>query len=759
MKILHIGDVHLGSRLQNNSRNGELEKVFKFLVEMVKEEKIEAVLFAGDVFDNGRPSTESQELYYSFLLRLYKEGCKQVVVIAGNHDYSEFLEAPKGILKEMNIHVIGKAVPDNLAQEVIPVGNAGFPDAIVCAVPYLHHGDVMGLLPDGESGESRDEAFDMGVAEHYRRVFDIADKMRGGRNIPIIGMGHLYAKGSTFATKDSRRSVGSLQSINIDDFGAGFDYMALGHIHKPQSVCGHDNWRYAGSLLPMTIQENPYVTQVVMIDTSDIAHPQGIELPDSCFHKMALIKGDMDELRKQLKELREKGDDIWVKAVYAGEENLLNWSIDLSLEMRESCVQIVDTAIQRPTPAETRTIDDAHEMSLANLSPLDVFNNYLDKKTDVPEEQRKSLRELFEQSMKKVYDPSQTVEKAAREVAGVMKFKRLYIKNVNSLYGENLIDFEDGAFGDGIFLISGKTGSGKSSILDAICLALYGCTPRVKVITANRDSVMSDGQNEMCAELTFSIGNDVYRASFHHKRTINAKEPFQATEHLLAKNGQQLPIKNTEVRKKIIELIGLDDGQFTRCVLLAQGSFDAFLKSGISERSNILKKITGTDVYSKIAAQICEDYKREDEQFKLDSKFLEDGDKPLEQNELDALLKSCEDVSKELERIQADLDNCNKTEQLFNDIEDGEKKLEEAEMALDAAKKAMDDAKPMFEQLTAARRAQNCEQNYNDWKKQADECKRIESEISKLAHAQKDLEESLERPMRKGVLRRMQLMS
>ena len=746
MKILHIGDVHLGSRLDNNGRNEELEKVFKFLVGKVLDEKIAAVLIAGDVFDNGHPTTASQKLYYGFLMDLWQAGCRQIVIIAGNHDYPEFLEAPKEILERINIHVIGKVVPDNLEQEVIALGDASTPDAIVCAVPYLHIGDVRGLVPEGESGEARDMAFDMGVAEHYRKVFNIADKMRGGRRIPVIGMGHLYAKGSSFATKNTTKSIGNEKPVSIEEFGGSFDYMALGHIHKPQCVAGHDNWRYAGSLLPMSIQENPYATQVLMLDTADITHPQGIEVPDSCVHKMMLVKGDMDELRGKLKELREAGEDVWVKAVYTGKENLPNWSVDLAMELRETCVQIVEKGVERQETVQKPPVGGENDDTpLENLTPLEVYDNHMSKRTDVSEEQKKTLRELFVQAMTKVYDPSQTVEKAAREVAGVMKFKRLFIKNVNSLYGENLIDFEDRAFSDGIFLISGNTGAGKSSILDAICLALYGRTPRVKSISASTDSVMSDGQDEMCAELTFSIGDDVYRASFNHKKTSNAKLPFNPTEHFLVKNDQQLPIKNTEVEKKIIELIGLDADQFTRCVLLAQGSFDAFLKSGIAERSSILTKITGTEIYLKIAKQIRDEYKPQEAQYNLVKKTLEDGDKPLSAEELDALKKNCDEVGRELDRGNAELERCNINEQLCKDIEEGKQKLSDAESELEAAQKTLADAKPKFELLATAQRAHNCEQNYNDWKNKSDECVNYEKEIADLANSQKTLEENLQK--------------
>ncbi len=745
MKILHIGDVHLGSKLYGYSRNDELKKVFTFLVGKVHDENIAAVLIAGDVFDNGHPSSLSQKLYYGFLMDLWQAGCRQIVIIAGNHDYPEFLEAPKELLERMNIHIVGRVMPEHLEYEVIALGDASNPAAIVCAVPQLYNSDVRGLVPEGESGETREHAFAKGVAEHYRRVFAIADEMRGGRNIPIIGMGHLYAQGSTFATKDSRRSVGSLQSINIDDFGAGFDYMALGHIHKPQCVAGHDNWRYAGALLPMSIQENPYATQVLMIDTKDITHPNGIELPDGCFHRMMLIKGDMDELRGRFKELRDKGDDVWVKAVYTGEELLPNWSMDLSLELRDSSVHILETDIQRKATGEKSFAEtDVLEAKLSNLTPLDVFNKYMDKKTDVSEEQRKSLKELFAEVMNKEYAPSKTVEKVTA-TAGVMKFKRLYIKNVNSLYGENVIDFEDSAFSDGIFLISGNTGAGKSSILDAICLALYGCTPRVSRISDIQDSVMSDGQREIMAELTFSIGKDTYRASFSHERRLNAQKPFKKPEHRLLKDGKEITVKGRETKAKISELIGLDSEQFTRCVLLAQGSFDAFLKSPIRERSDILTKITGTEVYSKIAEGICDCYDEIKNQYELDERILEEGEKPLSQAELDALQKDCDDSRAEVERIDGELKRCNETDKLFRDIEQSKLNLNSALAEMEATNRTKSEAAADFNRFQAAERAQNCEQAYNDWSNKSKEMDDANAEFSKLISLQNGLEKKCQK--------------
>ena len=155
MKILHIGDIHLGCTLDNQRRHQEFEKAFGFLTEKVRAEHIEAALFSGDVFDNGTPSNDSQNLYYDFLLELQQAGCRQIIAIAGNHDNANFLEAPQGLLRRMNIHVIGKVDPDDLSQEVIALGEEENPAAIVCAVPFLRERDVRSSVPEGESTEGK----------------------------------------------------------------------------------------------------------------------------------------------------------------------------------------------------------------------------------------------------------------------------------------------------------------------------------------------------------------------------------------------------------------------------------------------------------------------------------------------------------------------------------------------------------------------------------------------------------------------------
>ena len=744
MKIMHIGDIHLGCKYREQSRNEEIKKVFDFLVGKVKEEGVEAALLAGDVFDNGLPSSESQGLYYGFLVRLQQAGCRQIIVIAGNHDKPEFLDAPRGLLESLDIHVIGKVDPEHLEQEVIALGDSEAPSAFVCAVPQLYDGDVRGAVPEGEDSQTREQLFAAGVAEHYQNVYAIADSQRKGRSVPIIGMGHLYALGCTFSTKTPQQVVGNLEGVQLENFATGFDYMALGHIHKPQAIPGHDNWHYAGSILPMNIQENMYVTQVILLDTDDMAHPRGLELPDECFHKMKCIKGNVEELEKQLDELRESNASWWVKVVYTGAEQVPNWSIHLRQRMRDSNVFIAETDVQQGTQSESTAgiSPQEEEVEISQLTPEQLFLKQL-QKLGVTDEERKALLELYRSSEAKVLDPSQRQEETARKCAGLMKFKRLYIKNVNSLYGEHLIDFESPEFSKGIFLITGPTGAGKSSILDAICLALYGRTPRVGGITDTKDSVMSEGEDEMMAELTFSVGRDIYRASFQHKRTSDgSKAPYGRVKRSLYRNDVQ--IAETGVNEKIIELIGMNAGQFTRCVLLAQGSFDAFLKSDAKERAAILMKITGTEIYTRIGGQIKQDY----DDIKKDYNQTENNLKGisfLTEGELKELQKQHKIAEAKQKSIQGEITKGREIEGIFKQLEDGEKKEKVATASFEQAENAQKEAAPRRVRLQDAQRAQLCQDAYNAMTAKEREMSTAQTNLTNLVNALNGLEKALKK--------------
>ncbi|RUO22979.1 chromosome segregation protein SMC [Aliidiomarina minuta] len=186
-----------------------------------------------------------------------------------------------------------------------------------------------------------------------------------------------------------------------------------------------------------------------------------------------------------------------------------------------------------------------------------------------------------------------------------MKILNLRLKNLNSLVGEWEIDFTDPAYQtDSIFAITGPTGAGKSTILDAICLALYGTTPRLGKITKSENELMSRQTGACFAEVTFSTASGNYRSYWsQHRSRKKAGEPLQQQKHELAEaeSGKILEEKVSHVPAMVEQLTGMDFKRFTRSMLLAQGSFAAFLTASDDERSSILEQITGTAIYGELS--------------------------------------------------------------------------------------------------------------------------------------------------------------
>ena len=200
-----------------------------------------------------------------------------------------------------------------------------------------------------------------------------------------------------------------------------------------------------------------------------------------------------------------------------------------------------------------------------------------------------------------------------------MKILELRFKNVNSLYGEWVIDFTDPEYvSNGIFALTGPTGAGKSTILDAICLALYGATPRLGKITKSGNEIMSRQTGECYAEVLFESQAGRFRCHWEQRRARKrADGNLQHQEHEIADDATGKPIetKKSLVGGVIEEKTGMDFDRFTRSILLAQGGFDTFLKADAEQKSKILEQITGTAIYSEISRRVHE--RQRDEREKL----------------------------------------------------------------------------------------------------------------------------------------------
>ena len=191
-----------------------------------------------------------------------------------------------------------------------------------------------------------------------------------------------------------------------------------------------------------------------------------------------------------------------------------------------------------------------------------------------------------------------------------MRIHQIRFQNLNSLTGEWSIDLSDPAYlSDGIFAITGPTGAGKTTILDAICLALYGRTPRLASVNSNSNEIMSRHTGSCYAEITYETREGQYRCHWSQQRA--RKKPdgnLQAHKHEIvdARTGQVLENKIRDVAARVEEITGMNFNQFTRAMLLAQGAFAAFLQASADERAPILESITGTEIYSEISRKVHE---------------------------------------------------------------------------------------------------------------------------------------------------------
>lgn len=403
MKILHTSDWHLGRTLYGRKRYEEFEAFLAWLAEKIQEDSIDALLVAGDVFDTSAPSNRAQELYYRFLCLVAASSCRHVVVIAGNHDSPSFLNAPKELLKALDVHVVGSSseLPED---EVLVLSNEqGVPELIVCAVPYLRDSDIR-VAEAGESVEDKERKIIDGIRTHYGAVAALAEQRRDELevDIPIVAMGHLFTAGGQTVDGDGVRElyVGSLAHVTAGIFPTSFDYMALGHLHVPQAVNGSETIRYSGSPLPMGFGEakqRKSVCQVVFDQCEDHVTTTSVQLIDvPVFQKLERVKGNWDSISSRIRELSATDSQGWLEVIYEGEEVI--GDLRGRLEGAISGTQMEILRIKNNRIIE-RVLGQIHEEeTLDDLNVNDVFERCLTVH-DVPEDQRPELLRAYQETV------------------------------------------------------------------------------------------------------------------------------------------------------------------------------------------------------------------------------------------------------------------------------------------------------------------------------------------------------------------------
>lgn len=292
-----------------------------------------------------------------------------------------------------------------------------------------------------------------------------------------------------------------------------------------------------------------------------------------------------------------------------------------------------------------------------------------------------------------------------------MKILTLTFENINSLAGEWQIDFTSPDFMDNaIFSITGETGSGKTSILDAICYAIYGQTPRQSSI-ASENEIMTKGKGSCFAEVVFETPRGKYAISTYQKRARDKADgnlqPKQRKLIDLEKN-ETIAEQVKKVDNAVPEIIGLDFKQFTQSIMLAQGAFSEFLKCDATARADILEKLSGSQIYTQIS-------KAADDKFNIHKKELDTIETSikvlLDAKENEAIL-SLDDIEKNIESCLAERNQLENEKKITDDALQWLHQIQSLQLEsahLDSVKQHIDERKaqmtPLLERLALARKA------------------------------------------------------
>ena len=397
MRILHTADWHLGVHLGHNERTIEHALFLQWLLDIINQQAIDVLVIAGDVFDTGNPSNTALKQYYDFLWQVKNTCCRDVVIVGGNHDSASTLNAPRDLLQLFRVHVAGCA-PDIPAEQLIEIkDSSGSTQMVICAVPFLRDRDIRFSVP-GESVDERQRRICQGIAQHYQNLVPCILPFKE-QSVPVIATGHLFTAGASVSS-DSEKDihVGNLGQVAGDSFPAEFDYIALGHLHRPQLVNKMQHIRYSGSPVPLSFSENNDRKVVLVADFADGKLSDVEEIPVPVSRRLVRIKGDWNKVKAKLSLIESRSDElpVWIEILVETDDYISD------LDEQLKTLSLVNMEIVSIKQIRTRSIqsmsDNMEELlSLNDINPLIVFEKKCEQ--DYKETGYDDLMQTFREAM------------------------------------------------------------------------------------------------------------------------------------------------------------------------------------------------------------------------------------------------------------------------------------------------------------------------------------------------------------------------
>ena len=382
MKILHTSDWHLGQNFFTKSRKEEHQAFIDWLLLQVAKERIDAVIIAGDIFDTGTPPSYAREMYNQFVVDMQKLNCV-LVVLGGNHDSVSTLNESKQILACLNTFVVA-STGISIDEQVFTIPDKlGQPAAILCAVPFIRARDVL-QSNAGETGLQKRQALGDAIKQHYQTLYQVAllkqeEQKTNGLTLPIIATGHLTALGVSQSESVRDIYIGTLDGFAAEGFPP-VDYIALGHIHKPQIVAKSEHIRYCGSPIPLSFDELGTQKQVMLVEFTGAQRSNLTPIDIPIFQPMQVIKGDLSVIETALKSYKNNDEaeaDLacWLCLEVESQDYLSDLQQRIQDMTQGLNVEVLQ--LRRSRNQRRQLLSQMQTETLAELSPHDVFEKRL----------------------------------------------------------------------------------------------------------------------------------------------------------------------------------------------------------------------------------------------------------------------------------------------------------------------------------------------------------------------------------------------
>lgn len=399
MRIIHTSDWHLGQYFFTKTRAQEHQQFLDWLLAQIREQQVDAVIVAGDIFDTGSPPSYARELYNRFVVAIRDTQC-QLIILGGNHDSVATLNESKSLLAYLNTTVIANVHTETPQAPIILYQKNHTPGALLCAIPYLRPRDMINSK-SGQSGADKQGALKEAIADYYQHQYQAALDLRKqlNINIPIIATGHLTTIGASVSDSVREIYIGTLEAFNATLFPP-FDYIALGHIHRPQRVNKSGHIRYSGSPIPLSFDESAQQKSVCLIDFEQDKLAEMTLLPIPEFQLLRTLSGSLQEIATQLEKLatqyNEMDTTIWLDIEVSTQDYLSDIQNRIQ-ELTQS--PLFEVIVLRRARKQRQALMQNEKETLTELTVYDVFERRLAQHQFETEEDKTRLTTLFKQAV------------------------------------------------------------------------------------------------------------------------------------------------------------------------------------------------------------------------------------------------------------------------------------------------------------------------------------------------------------------------